>query len=402
MIKTYFKILVLIFFFLGFLFSQSFYVSTVSADEESDRLRELEQMISDYENKITEAQSKQKTLASTITVLNNQIYLTEANIDKTKADVVAINDELELLSKKIENLDDKLVKTTILLKNRIQETYKRSFMPSLMIIFSSRDFSSFFSKIKYIEAAQEKDRELMYEMEESKINFDKQKEIKKAKQKELEELEEYLENQTIVLQQQRLNKESLLSITKNDETKFQQLLSQAKNEYESIQAIISHRGSEGEGIEVKKGEAIASIISGSSCNSSGSHLHFTVVENGNTINPFSKLKPIDYDNCSGPGSCSVGDPFNPSGDWDWPIASKIIFTQGYGSTWAVNNTWAGSIYSFHNGIDIKSTSGNTVKAVADGTLYRGSYSGSGGCRLRYVRLAHKDSNIESFYLHVNY
>jgi murein DD-endopeptidase MepM/ murein hydrolase activator NlpD len=71
--------------------------------------------------------------------------------------------------------------------------------------------------------------------------------------------------------------------------------------------------------------------------------------------------------------------------------------QGYGNTWAVKNTWVGRIYNFHNGIDIIGSS-TEVKAVADGTLYRGSYSV--GCPLLYVKLAHKDSNITTLYLHV--
>ena len=146
---------------------------------------------------------------------------------------------------------------------------------------------------------------------------------------------------------------------------------------------------------------IASVRQGSFCNSSGSHLHFTVAQKGIALNPFNYLKGIDHDNCSGSGKCSEGDPFNPSGNWEWPLSPKIRMNQGFGSTWAVRNTWVGQIYSLHNGIDIIGSS-STVKAVTDGTLFRGSYGGSGGCRLRYVRVEHKDSDLETYYLHVNY
>ena len=63
----------------------------------------------------------------------------------------------------------------------------------------------------------------------------------------------------------------------------------------------------------------------------------------------------------------------------------------------MRNTWVGRIYSFHNGIDITGSSSN-VYAVADGTLYRGSYAV--GCTLSYAKLAHKDSNVATLYLHV--
>ncbi|MDO8497329.1 MAG: hypothetical protein Q7S61_02170, partial [bacterium] len=80
-----------------------------------------------------------------------------------------------------------------------------------------------------------------------------------------------------------------------------------------------------------------------------------------------------------------------------PIVPTIGFHQGYGETWAVKNTYAGNIYRFHNGIDISGSS-NSVTAVADGELYRGSYAV--GCTLSYVKLKHKDSNLSTLYLHV--
>lgn len=384
---------------LSFLFFQ---VTSVHADEEGNKLRELEDKIAEYEAKISESKSKQKTLANTIDVLNNQIYLTTVRINKTTQDMTVLEEEVKELGTKIETLDQSLNDVSELLQIRVEETYKKSFLPTFSIIFTSNGFSDFLSRFEYLKSVQQHDKELMFDMEETKLNFDKQKILKESKQEELQVLEETLKNQSMQLGNQKYSKEHLLNLTKNDEREFQKLLQSAKSEFEAIQAIIAQRGNEAKVGPVKKGDVIASIISGKSCNSNGTHLHFTVVDqNNNTLNPFSKLKPIDHQNCSGPGECGEGDPFNPSGDWDWPLKPSIRFMQGYGSTWAVRNTWVGQIYSFHNGIDIRGSS-TTVYAVADGELSRGSYSGSGGCALRYVRLDHKDSNISTLYLHVNY
>jgi peptidoglycan hydrolase CwlO-like protein len=376
-------------------------VMPVVADDIDSEKNELENKITEYETKIAEAQGQQKTLASMIGVLNSQISLATIRVAKTTEEIVDLEAEIEVLSEKITLLDRNLDNTVLVLNSRIEETYKKMFFPSFYLLISSKDFSEFFSQIKYLRTAQEHDREILFEMEETKQNFDKQKELKEEKQEELEKLQIYLENQKRILDQQKAAKQDLLAVTKNDEVKYQSLLAQARAEYEAIQAIIAGRGAEEEMREVKAGETIASVISGSSCNSSGSHLHFTVAQDGNAFNPFAYLKSVDHENCSGPGACSEGDAFNPSGGWDWPISPKIRMNQGYGSTWAVRNTWVGQIYSFHNGIDILGSS-NTVRAVRDGILYRGSYSGSGGCRLRYVRVDHKDSDLETFYLHVNY
>ena len=123
-----------------------------------------------------------------------------------------------------------------------------------------------------------------------------------------------------------------------------------------------------------------------------------VSENGNAKNPFLFLGNIDHDNCSGPGDCSAADQFNPSGNWSWPINAKVKFTQGYGYTWAIQNTWVGNIYKFHSGIDVNSLTSPDVKAVKSGTLYKGTYFV--GCALSYVKVHHDENNIDTFYLHV--
>lgn len=370
-------------------------------DERECKSKKLECEIEEYNKMISEKKGQQKTLASAITLINNQMYLTTAQIVKAEEQIVALEFEIDELGKKIIILDQDLDETVNILNSRVEETYKRMQMPSVYLLLVANKFSQFFSQLNYIKSAQTHDKEVLYAMEQARLNYDNQKQLKEKKQDEAEKLRGYLESQKKMLDQQKAIKQDLLITTKNDEKKYQQLLAQARAEFEAIQAIIAGKGDEEKAKDVKAGDVIASVITGSSCNSSGTHLHFTVSQKGVALNPFNYLKSVDHENCSGPGECSEGDPFNPSGSWEWPLSPKIRMNQGYGSTWAVRNTWVGQIYNMHNGIDIIGSS-NSVKAVADGVLYRGSYGGSGGCRLRYVRVEHKDSDLETYYLHVNY
>lgn len=386
------------------LFLVLFLALPVRADDLSTQ--DLEQKIKEYEQKVAEAQGKQKTLASAISAINDQIYLTSVRIEKTNQEITVLEDEVDELIKKITLLDKNLDETLDLLNNRIEETYKQSFLPSFYVLISADSFADFFSQVKYLRTAQAHDRDVLYEMEKTKANFDKQKELKEEKQKELEKLQGYLISQQSILAQQKILKQDLLEVTKNDEATYQKLLEQARSEYEAIQAITAGqtRSSEKKIGEVKTGERIASIKTGRSCNSSGTHLHFSVSSKGNSIDPFMYLKTVDYENCSGPGVCTASDSFNPRGSWDWPIDPKINFSQGYGVTWFVKTYgW----YPFHNGIDFHGSS-TTVKTVQNGELYQGSYyiqrdaiTGQ-PCYLQYVRVDHKDSDLETFYLHVNY
>ena len=66
---------------------------------------------------------------------------------------------------------------------------------------------------------------------------------------------------------------------------------------------------------------------------------------------------------------------------------------------------AGNPYQISTAQDLQDMNNDLsldVKAVRSGTLYRGSYSGSGSCQLRYVRVDHDDSDLDTLYLHINY
>jgi len=361
----------------------------VKADSETEKLEELGWQIEEYARKVEELQAKASTLSNQIAQFNAEIHLAELKIDQTQEQIL-------LLGGRIDQLEVSLGDLSEAFESRVVETYRMTRLgDSAMLLFSAPDISKAVSRYRYLQKIQEADRDLLERLEQAKTTYEDRK-------GELEELNEVLAEQKAKLDSQKLAKDHLLTLTKNDEKTYQELLAQARAEFEAIQAIIAGRGDESEVGPVSQGEKIASVIQGPSCNSNGAHLHFMVVRGESTENPFSYLKSIEYENCSGPGECSAADPFNPSGSWEWPMNAPVKFTQGYGSTWAVANTWVGQIYQFHNGIDVNNEGDPTVKAVGSGTLYRGSYTGYNGCKLRYVRIDHDENEIDTFYLHINY
>lgn len=358
--------------------------------------------IAELENKITELKSQENTLSKQIGILNSQISLTTLRIDNTRAAITKLSKEIDELAGEIERLEILLTKRLKLLLRRIPESYKRKAVPQFGLLFFSQNFPDFLSRAKYIATVQEQDAQLLVQLKATQNHFGERKNLREQKRLQQETLKKQLEAETRELNNQKRDKQILLTQTKNSEATYQQLLAQALAEKQAIQAILAGGGSEVKVGSVNAGDKIASIIEGRSCNSGGTHVHFIVSRNGNPNNPFNFLKGISYENCSG-YSCgdSSGDPFNPSGSWEWPIDGPVKFSQGYGSTWAIAHTWVGQIYSFHDGIDISGSSLN-VRTVQPGELFRGSYSVKGGCSLKYVKVDHKDSDLDTYYLHVNY
>jgi murein DD-endopeptidase MepM/ murein hydrolase activator NlpD len=141
---------------------------------------------------------------------------------------------------------------------------------------------------------------------------------------------------------------------------------------------------------VNEGDKIASIISGESPCSTGTHLHFEVVKGSARQNPFDQLRPIGllWDNSDSEQ--------NGRGSWRWPINDTIRVTQGYGQT-SYSSRYAGN---FHTGVDMVNKDNLAVMAVKSGELYQGGMKCGSGT-LRYVRVKQSDG-FDTFYLHVNY
>lgn len=364
------------------------------------RCEDIENQIKIYEAKLNDARSRETDLKKNIDYLDNQIYLSKLRIAESEVIIEKRKQDIENLLNKILLLEDRLDKNTKLFLKRINLSYKQGTFKPYMIFFASGSLDDKVSRYKYLQTVQSADRAFLFKIQETKNSYKEQKQIVEREKKALEAENRILEQRKQSLASQIQEKETLLLQTQSEEKIYQELLSKARSEYEAIQNILSGGGKESSLREVKKNDIIASVINGPSCNSSGRHLHFIIEDNGTVVNPFSYLKSVDFSNCSG-SSCGSGDgdPFSPSGNFDWPLSPPIELEQGYGATWSITNTWVGQIYSFHNGVDINGTS-NDVQAISDGTLYQGSYSGANNCALYYVKLKHKDSNMTSYYLHV--
>lgn len=370
----------------------------VAQNNQEQQIKNIQNKINEYQIKLNQLRQEKNTLASQIQYMETQIYLTTLQITETEQKINLTRKEIEILGARIEGLDTSLDYLSKLLLKKIVEGYKNRSLSFLTALLDSVSADDFISRIKYLKTTQENNQRLLIQVQQTKLNFEEQKKLREEKKLELDSLKTRLANQKLELNNQRAAKQKLLIQTQNDEQIYQELLAKAQAEYAAILGIIAGAGTETKLREVKKGETIASLIPGVSCNSSGQHLHFITQQGGVVNNPFNYLKPVEFRNCSG-SSCEAedGDPFNPAGSWDWPLPPPIELEQGYGNTWGVRNTWVGRIYQFHNGIDINGSSNNVV-AVTDGTLYQGVYSV--GCPLSYVKLAHKDDNMTTFYLHV--
>ncbi len=378
----------IIFFFFSFLFllfliGQS---KTLFANE----LEDVQKKIIEYQQQIDSLQNQEKTLKQQIALMDSQIKLTGLKIIETQNKIKVLTGEIKTLSAKIIRLEDSLNFISKILLERLAEAYKSSRIDPTVLLFSSRSFSEFVLRYRYLQKLQFHDRELLLSMEKTRTNYDDQKTLKAEAQVSLEKLGKQLVVQKAELDSQVAVRKKLLEETKQDEKKYQQLLAQAYAEKAAIEnALVS-------GVKVgpvKRGDPIALVgNSGYPGCSTGKHLHFEIWKNNSWVDPGPYLSNKSVkDEQDDRGMVNVG-----SGGWPWPVEDTVRMTQFYGQTpYSWRYKYSGGV---HTGYDIISTSSDVIRAPADGTLFKSSQM-CGSSNINIVYIEHGD-NVISFYLHV--
>ena len=187
------------FFLIFFCFCLGFFlvlsVSMVgAATEEECREKESAEQWDEAERCWNEYFGAQKsTLNNDIDNKTVQIELTSHKIGSTQETISSLEIEMANLSEKIENLDFGLDKLSGILLNRIEATYKRGRFDPFVLLISSGDFSEFVSRYQYLRMAQRHDRQLLFDLETTRADYEIQKGLKEEKQQELEAWKKRLE-----------------------------------------------------------------------------------------------------------------------------------------------------------------------------------------------------------------
>ncbi|KKS20944.1 MAG: Peptidase M23, partial [candidate division WWE3 bacterium GW2011_GWA1_41_8] len=207
---------------------------TAEENNDQEKISDLQEEIDKYVDKLKNLQSREESLSKEIETADGQIYLTQLRIQNSIATLRAKENEIQKLSGDIEELGvriNKLEKSIdyqeMLLGQRMRSRYKNYETSPVMVIFGSSTFNTLVQKTEYLKVLGIQDRRLMDQMSKTKTAYGQQKNLfedKKEKEESLKRQVEVekanLEGYRGQLEDQKFEKEKLLELTQNDETKY--------------------------------------------------------------------------------------------------------------------------------------------------------------------------------------
>ena len=256
------------------------YSSAQSTDELARELQQKQEEIAKLESQLNDARGQEKTLKSQLDIIDGQTKVTQLKIEETNLRIEKLQREITDLSGRITRISGSVDTLSEILLDRIVKTYKYGGINTFDLIFSSNGLSQTIERLKYIQVAQANDKKVLYQLQATKQNYNDQKQDKQNRQTEAERLNNQLGDYKKQLESQKTQKQELLRVTQNDETRFQGVIAQLRADAESISRAISNVGLKIG--PVTKGQVIAA--EGLTGCTSGPHLHFEVYENAKIEN----------------------------------------------------------------------------------------------------------------------
>lgn len=191
---------------------------------------------------VKQTQQKANTLGNAISILNGQIKIQQLQISQTVAEIEKLSRQIEDLSTRISGIELSLDKMSSILIERVNANYKHKTPDPIILLLNADSFSQFLTDYKYLQIAQSHISEVMKRAEEQRIAYDQQKTLKEEKQAEIEAKRNQLKKQEQELNNQKTQQTQLLTVTKNDEKKYQQLLAEARAEIASFKTFATNKG----------------------------------------------------------------------------------------------------------------------------------------------------------------
>jgi len=236
----------------GYALAESSVISVASTDteeidalndqvnEKKDVLDNLNKQVTIYQNKIAQKQAEVYNLHDQMAVIENRIAKAELDIQLVKAEIDALNIELVLLEKQIENKEEKIALQKETLAKLIRSINKLDDRSYLEVLLANDSFSEFFDQLKHLEEIQSDLQVSLDEIQGLKTDLETKLDLREAKKEKLVATKTQLEIEQADLNDEINFKEILVRDTQSSEAMYQNLLQELRQERAYIDAQVAN------------------------------------------------------------------------------------------------------------------------------------------------------------------
>ena len=309
-------------------------------EQRKNRIKQLEETIEKYKKNIEQKQTEAASLKNQLAILDTNIAKVTADVALTEEKIKQTTLEIDALKLSIKDKEAIIAKQKKLVSKMVQNIHADQERNYLEIMLTNNSFAEFYDKIQYkmnvytdlgrsvkiLRLTKEDLEEKQTQMESKKLAYEKFK-------FDLDENKERLDDQ-------HLEKQSLLVQTRYSEARFKTLLAGMRREYQSVEG------------EIRKYEEQVR----------------------------KKLEAQD----------KLG---GATGDFIWPVPSRVVTAKFHDPDYPFRRVFE------HNGTDIRAAQGTPIKAATSGYVGRARKCSLSSC-YSYVLLLHT-GNLSSLYGHMS-
>ncbi|TSC73392.1 MAG: peptidase M23 [Parcubacteria group bacterium Gr01-1014_70] len=315
---------------------------------QQQEIKKLEEEITAYQKTLSETQNQSKTLQSEVTRIETQIKKLNTDMRLTQNRIKATELEIEELDGAIVDHENRISAQQKALAQTLQAVYQADADSMMEVLLQHERLSDFFGNLESIQQLELSIHSDLQNLRELKIALEEERNSRTKKHDELSNLNRELQYRRTIEEGAKQSKSTLLSLTKNQESRFQQLLKERETKREVMLAEIQRVEEELRGL----------------------------------IDP-SAL------------------PETRAGVLGWPLKGSILLTQSYGNTPDSKILYNGKP---HNGIDLRASIGTPLYAAESGEVWEtGDTDKYPGCLSygKWILIKHTN-NLATLYAHLSH
>lgn len=315
-------------------------------NEKGDQIKQLDEEIKKYQSELTKVGAEAQTLSGAIQILDINQKKIQTEIKKTLASIDKTNLSINELEREIGQTNGKIGVNSDAVARTLSEINKVDDVSIVEMILGGKNISEVWNEVETMQSFQENVRERSAELGVYKDNLEGKKVEVVAKKKELTALKTGLDDQNKVLANNKKEKATLLTQTKNKESEYKKIVADKQAQKEKFEKDLFQFESE---LKIK-------------------------------------IDPKSF-------------PSGKKGVLDWPIDNPIL-TQHFGKTADAKRLYSSGT---HNGIDLRATRGTPIKSVLSGTVQAtGNTDAQPGCYSygKWVLVKH-ENGLSSLYAHLD-